>query len=197
MSVAVGELAPDFELKNQFGETVKLSDFRDKKNVVLIFSPKAFTGICTAELCAIRDDKSDFVSDDVVTFGISCDSDAVLKKFAEEENYGYDLLSDYWPHGGVAREFGVFLGTRGFARLAVLSSSTRAASFAGPSSTALETLAQMTTTVKALAAVVVDGLGSCGRAVVIRTADGTTVRFAVYRGDAEDHECGDEPRPIP
>lgn len=115
MSVAVGELAPDFELKNQFGETVKLSDFRDKKNVVLIFFPKAFTGICTAELCAIRDDKSDFVSDDVVTFGISCDSDAVLKKFAEEENYGYDLLSDYWPHGGVAREFGVFLEDKGFA----------------------------------------------------------------------------------
>ena len=115
MSVALGELAPDFELKNQFGETVKLSDFRDKKNVVLIFFPKAFTGICTAELCAIRDDKSDFVSDDVVTFGISCDSDAVLKKFAEEENYGYDLLSDYWPHGGVAREFGVFLEDKGFA----------------------------------------------------------------------------------
>lgn len=115
MAIAVGEIAPDFELKNQFGETVRLSDFRDKKNVVLIFFPKAFTGICTAELCAIRDDKSDFVSDDVVTFGISCDSDAVLKKFAEEENYGYELLSDYWPHGGAARAFGVFLEDKGFA----------------------------------------------------------------------------------
>ena len=66
MAVDVGELAPDFELKNQFGETIKLSDFRGEKNVVLIFYPKAFTGLCTAELCAIRDDKQDFVSDDVV-----------------------------------------------------------------------------------------------------------------------------------
>ena len=115
MAVEVGELAPDFELKNQFGEPTKLSDFRGQKNVVLIFFPKAFTGLCTAELCAIRDEKTDFVGDDVVTFGISCDSDAVLKKFAEEENYGYDLLSDYWPHGGVAQSFGVFLEEKGFA----------------------------------------------------------------------------------
>jgi mycoredoxin-dependent peroxiredoxin len=115
MAVEVGELAPDFELKNQFGEAIKLSDFRDKKNVVLIFFPKAFTGLCTAELCAIRDDEADFVGDDVVTFGISCDSDAVLKKFAELENYGYDLLSDYWPHGGTARAYGVFLDGKGIA----------------------------------------------------------------------------------
>ncbi|MEI2730063.1 MAG: peroxiredoxin [Candidatus Nanopelagicales bacterium] len=115
MAVDVGELAPDFELKNQFGETIKLSDFRGEKNVVLIFYPKAFTGLCTAELCAIRDDKQDFVSDDVVTFGISCDSDAALKVFAEQENYDYDLLSDYWPHGGVARSFGAFLEDKGFA----------------------------------------------------------------------------------
>lgn len=115
MAVEVGEQAPDFELTNQFGETVKLSDFRGNKNVVLIFFPKAFTGICTAELCAIRDEKSDFVSDDVVTFGISCDSDASLKAFAEAENYGYDLLSDFWPHGEASKAYGVFIEERGFA----------------------------------------------------------------------------------
>lgn len=115
MAVEVGELAPDFELANQFGETIKLSDFRGSKNVVLIFFPKAFTGICTAELCAIRDEKSDFVSDDVVTFGISCDTDATLKAFGEAEAYGYDLLSDFWPHGKTATDYGVFLAEKGFA----------------------------------------------------------------------------------
>ena len=115
MAVEVGEQAPDFELTNQFGETVKLSDFRGNKNVVLIFFPKAFTGICTAELCAIRDEKSDFVSDDVVTFGIPCDGDASLKAFAEAENYGYDLLSDFWPHGEASKAYGVFIEERGFA----------------------------------------------------------------------------------
>ncbi len=115
MALEIGELAPDFELSNQFGEKVKLSDFRGKKNVVLIFFPKAFTGICTAELCAIRDEKSDFVTDDVVTFGISCDGDATLKTFAEAENYGYDLLSDFWPHGKVSSDYGVFLDAKGFA----------------------------------------------------------------------------------
>lgn len=115
MSVEIGELAPDFALSNQFGETVRLSDFRGKKNVVLIFFPKAFTGICTAELCAIRDEKADFITDDLVTFGISCDGDATLKAFAEAENYGYDLLSDFWPHGKVSNDYGVFLDAKGFA----------------------------------------------------------------------------------
>lgn len=115
MAVEVGELAPDFELKNQFGQKVTLSEFRGKKNVVLIFFPKAFTGVCTGELCAIRDDKPHFAGDDVVTFGISCDTDATLKAFAEAENYDYELLSDFWPHGKTAQEYGVFLDAAGIA----------------------------------------------------------------------------------
>lgn len=111
----IGELAPDFELSNQFGQKIRLSDFRGDKNVVLIFFPKAFTGICTGELCAIRDQRTDFVGDDVVTFGISCDSDAALKAFSEVEDFGYDLLSDYWPHGRTAQAYGVFLEDKGFA----------------------------------------------------------------------------------
>ncbi len=114
MAINVGDKAPDFELENQFGQKVKLSDFRDKKNVVLIFFPKAFTGICTGELCAIRDDKSDFASDDVVTFGISCDSSATLKAFSEQQSFDYDLLSDWWPHGETGRAYGVFLEDKGF-----------------------------------------------------------------------------------
>ena len=115
MSLEVGQEAPDFTLQNQFGEDVKLSDFRGKKNVVLVFYPMAFTGICTGELCEIRDQSPAFVSDDVQVLGISCDTSASLKVFAEQENFDYPLLSDFWPHGEVAQKYGVFIAERGIA----------------------------------------------------------------------------------
>lgn len=115
MSSLIGQPAPDFTLKNQFGEEVKLSDFQGKKNVVLIFFPMAFTGICTGELCEIRDRKDVFTNDDVQVFGISCDSAAAQKVFAESENLNYPLLSDYWPHGAVAQSYGSFNDQLGFA----------------------------------------------------------------------------------
>lgn len=114
MSLEVGKEAPDFTLKNQFGEEVKLSDFRDKKNVVLVFFPMAFTGICTGELCEIRDNSPVFVSDSVQVLGISCDTSATHKVFAEKENLDYPLLSDFWPHGAVSKMYGSFFEERGF-----------------------------------------------------------------------------------
>jgi len=115
MSSLIGQPAPDFTLKNQFGEEVQLSDFQGKKNVVLIFFPMAFTGICTSELCEIRDRNESFSNDDVQVFGISCDSSAAQKVFAETENFNYPLLSDYWPHGAVAQSYGAFNDQLGFA----------------------------------------------------------------------------------
>ena len=114
MALEVGKEAPDFTLKNQFGEEVKLSDFRGKKNVVLVFFPMAFTGICTGELCEIRDNRPAFVSDDVQVLGISCDTSATQKVFAEQENLDYPLLSDFWPHGAVSKMYGSFFEERGF-----------------------------------------------------------------------------------
>ena len=114
MSVEIGSEAPDFTLPNQFGEPVKLSDYRGKKNVVLVFYPMAFTGICTGELCEIRDRGNDFVSDDVQIIGISCDTNASLKVFAEQEGFDYPLLSDFWPHGEVAKLYGSWFEPRGF-----------------------------------------------------------------------------------
>ena len=114
MSVEIGSEAPDFTLPNQFGEQVKLSDFRGKKNVVLVFYPMAFTGICTGELCEIRDRGNDFVSDDVQILGISCDTDASLKVFAEQEGFDYPLLSDFWPHGEVSKLYDSWFEPRGF-----------------------------------------------------------------------------------
>lgn len=113
MSLSIGQEAPDFTVKNQFGEEVTLSDFRGKKNVVLVFYPMAFTGICTGELCEIRDNRSAFESDDVQVLGISCDTTASLKAFAEKEGFEFPLLSDYWPHGEVSKKYGSFLEERG------------------------------------------------------------------------------------
>jgi peroxiredoxin len=115
MSVEVGQQAPDFTLSNQFGAPVTLADYRGRKNVVLVFFPKAFTGTCTSELCAIAEEKAYFETDDTVVLGISTDTDATLKAFAAAEGIDYQLLSDHWPHGAVASAYDVFLPERGFA----------------------------------------------------------------------------------
>ena len=103
-----GDAAPDFSLRDQNGQEVALSEFRGVKNVVLVFYPFAFSGICTGELCEIRDNLGAFVSDEVQVLGISCDHMFSQRAWADKEGYFFPLLSDYWPHGGVARSFGVF-----------------------------------------------------------------------------------------
>lgn len=111
----IGKPAPDFELKDQNGNTVKLSAFRGEKNVVVLFYPFAFTGTCTGELCGLRDQLELFQNDDVQLLAISCDSMFTLRIFAEKENYSFPLLSDHWPHGAVAQKYGVFDEARGCA----------------------------------------------------------------------------------
>jgi len=111
MSVTVGQVAPDFTLVNQAGEKVTLSDFRGRK-VVLVFYPFAFSPLCTSEMCNLRDRRGDF-DDDTVLLGVSVDTKYALRVFAEQEGLGFDLLSDFWPHGAVAQEYGVFLPDAG------------------------------------------------------------------------------------
>jgi peroxiredoxin len=118
MSLLIGETAPDFELPNQNGEPVRLSDFRGKKAVVVVFYPLSFTGICTGELCELRDNIAQFQNEKVELLAISVDSKFTQKQFAEHEGYTFNVLSDFWPHGGVAKEYGVFLEETGFANRA-------------------------------------------------------------------------------
>ena len=118
MSLLIGDLAPDFSLPNQFGETVTLSQFRGVKPVVLVFYPLSFSGICTGELCEIRDNFSKFESSDAELLAISVDSKYVQKVFAEHEGYKFSVLADFWPHGQVAKDYGVFLEEHGISNRA-------------------------------------------------------------------------------
>jgi peroxiredoxin (alkyl hydroperoxide reductase subunit C) len=115
MPIEVGAVAPDFVLKDQNNQEVRLSDFRGRKNVLVVFYPLAFTGTCQGELCSVRDNVGDFVSDEVQVLTISVDSPYSHKVWAQREGYDFPLLSDFWPHGGVAREYGVFNEKFGFA----------------------------------------------------------------------------------
>ncbi|MFF4754059.1 peroxiredoxin [Streptomyces sp. NPDC002514] len=115
MAIQVGDKAPDFELKDNHGRGVKLSDFRGQKNVVLLFYPFAFTGVCTGELCELRDNLPTFVNDDTQLLAVSNDSIHTLRVFAEQEGLEYPLLSDFWPHGETSRAYGVFAEDKGCA----------------------------------------------------------------------------------
>jgi peroxiredoxin len=115
MAVEVGQEAPDFELKDQHGQPVRLSSFRGAKNVVLVFYPLAFSGVCTGELCALRDEFPEVSREDVELLTVSVDSTFVLRKWSDTENFGFGLLSDFWPHGGVATLYGVFDEDKGVA----------------------------------------------------------------------------------
>jgi peroxiredoxin len=115
MSVEVGEQAPDFELKDQHGSPVRLSSFRGKKNVVLVFYPLAFSGVCSGELRALRDDFPEVSRGDVELLTVSVDSTFVLRTWADRDNFDFSLLSDFWPHGEVAKLYGVFDEDKGVA----------------------------------------------------------------------------------
>jgi len=113
--IEVGQRAPDFTLRDQNNEEVTLSAFRGGQAVLIVFYPLAFTGICTGELCVVRDDMPSFSNADVQVLTISVDSPYSHKVFAERERYEFPLLSDFWPHGAVAQSYGVFNYQTGFA----------------------------------------------------------------------------------
>ena len=115
MTLTIGTSAPDFTLMDQHGSPVTLSSFKGQKNVVILFYPFAFSGICTGELCALRDDLTAFQNDDVQLLAISCDPMYAQRAFAEQEGYKFPVLADFWPHGGAAKAYGVFDDARGCA----------------------------------------------------------------------------------
>ena len=115
MPVEAGQHAPDFTLRDQNGQNVTLSSFRGEKNVLLVFYPFAFSGICTTELCQVRDELPRYQNDDLQVLAISVDSPYALRSYAESQGYQFPLLADFWPHGEVARAYGVFNEIAGMA----------------------------------------------------------------------------------
>lgn len=115
MTVEVGSEAPDFTLNDYNKQPVQLSSFRGDKPVLVVFYPFAFSGICTGELCQLRDEFADYDNKGVQVLGISVDTPFSLKAWAEKEGYQFPLLSDFWPHGEVAQAYGVFNDAAGLA----------------------------------------------------------------------------------
>ncbi len=115
MALKVGDEAPDFMLKDQNNEEHTLSEFRGVKNVLLVFYPAAFSGICTGELDQLRADLDSYQNADVQVLGVSVDSVFALKAWSEQQSYDFPLLADFWPHGGVAQGYGVFNDAAGLA----------------------------------------------------------------------------------
>lgn len=115
MAVEVGSQAPDFTLNDANREKVSLASLRADKNVLLVFYPFAFSGICQGELCQVRDEIGEYSNDRVQVVGISVDTPFSLKMWAEQQRYQFPLLSDFWPHGEVAKAYSVFNDAAGMA----------------------------------------------------------------------------------
>ena len=115
MPIDVGSQAPDFTLKDQNNQQVTLSDFKGRKAVLLVFYPLAFTGTCQGEMSEIRDNLDQYANEHVQVLTVSVDSTYSHKVWAEREGYNFPLLADFWPHGAVAQQYGVFFEQAGIA----------------------------------------------------------------------------------
>ena len=114
MSISVGDAAPEFSLPDQDKQVVSLSDLRGTP-VLLVFYPFAFSGICTGELCQLREELTTYTDAGVRVLAISTDPVFSLKAWKAQEGFDFALLSDFWPHGAVAQAYGVFNDKAGMA----------------------------------------------------------------------------------
>ena len=105
MQLSKGQLAPDFSLFNSEKTKISLADFKGK-NLVILFFPQAFTGVCTTELCSVRDNLNAYTSLNAEVVGISVDSIFTLAKFKEEQSYNFPLLSDF--NKEISQAYGAF-----------------------------------------------------------------------------------------
>jgi peroxiredoxin len=118
--IEVGDVAPDFTLKDQNEKDVALSGFKGKKKVVLSFHPLAWTSVCRDQMQDLEKHREDFDRLDAVALGLSVDSVPCKKAWAEAIGVkDTSLLADFWPHGGVAQAYGIFREKNGFSERAV------------------------------------------------------------------------------
>lgn len=119
MAIAVGQAAPEFALKDQSMKEVKLSDFKGKKNVVLVFYPLDWSPVCTNEHACFVNDMKQFETLDAEVLGVSVDSAWSHKAYAEKMGIKYSLLADFQPRGAMAEKYGVFLADKGITGRAI------------------------------------------------------------------------------
>jgi mycoredoxin-dependent peroxiredoxin len=115
MTLAIGDKAPDFTLQDQHGQDVTLSSYARGKAVLIVFYPFAFSGVCTGELTGLRDRLGDFETDHSTLVAVSCDPMYTQRAVADRDGIFFPLLSDFWPHGAAAADYGVFESDGGFA----------------------------------------------------------------------------------
>jgi mycoredoxin-dependent peroxiredoxin len=120
MSIAVGQTAPDFALKDQHQKEVRLSDFKGKSNVVLVFYPLDWSPVCTNEHACFVNDMKQFATLDAEVLGVSVDSVWSHKAFAEKMGITYSLLADFQPKGAMAERYGVYLSDKGISGRAII-----------------------------------------------------------------------------
>jgi peroxiredoxin len=116
MTLAIGDQAPDFTLKDQHGQDVTLSAYAKGKAALVVFYPFAFSGVCTGELTGLRDRLGDFETDDTTLIALSCDPVYAQRAVADRDGIFFPLLSDFWPHGVTAQSYGVFDDISGAAK---------------------------------------------------------------------------------
>lgn len=120
MPLKAGDEAPDFELRSHRGGTVRLSDYRGRKNVVVAFHPLAFTPVCATQMRGYQLDGNRFDRADTAVLGVSIDPQPAKAAWAQSLGaISFDLLSDFHPHGEVAQKYGVFRQKEGFSERAV------------------------------------------------------------------------------
>ena len=108
MTLAIGDQAPDFTLRDQHGQDITLSSYAKGKAALIVFYPFAFSGVCSGELTALRDRLGDFETDQSTLIAVSCDPMHAQRAVADRDGIFFPLLSDFWPHGVTTRAYGVF-----------------------------------------------------------------------------------------
>ena len=119
MAISVGDAAPDFALNNQDKQEVKLSDFRGKKNVVLVWYPLDWSPTCTNEHACFVNEMKSFETLDAEVLGVSVDSVWSHKAYADKMNIKYSLLADFHPRGAMSEKYGVYLADKGITGRAI------------------------------------------------------------------------------
>ena len=109
MAIATGDRAPEFDLEEAYDRPrVRLSNFRGKSNVLLVFHPWAFTSVCAEEALDLQANLESFRSAETEVVFVSCDSSATRQAWRKELGATYTFASDFWQHGAAARAYGVF-----------------------------------------------------------------------------------------